>query len=101
MHFKSPPKTEPQPQELVTLSATAVPKAEKCGWGLNCPICKNIEEDWDGDHQKQIQQGIPSTQAQNAQQPQERNLQQPKNAQQLQMPGFQCPQAQNYQKPQD
>ena len=43
--------------------ATAMPKAEKCRWGPNCPICKNIEEDWDGDHQKQIQQNIPNAQA--------------------------------------
>ena len=50
-----PMKIEPQPQELATPNATPVLKAEKCGWGLNCPICKNIEEDWDGDHKKQSQ----------------------------------------------
>ena len=57
---------EPQPQELASPSATMAPKAEKCGWGLNCPICKNIEEDWDGDQQKQSEQSIPTTQVQNA-----------------------------------
>ena len=31
-------------------------KQERCGWGLNCPICKNAEEDWDGEHQQQLQQ---------------------------------------------
>ena len=72
-----PIKIEPQPQELATPNAATALKAKKCGWGLNCPICKNIEEDRDSDHQKQIQQGIPSTQAQNAQQPQKWNLQQP------------------------
>ena len=73
-----PIKIEPQPQELATPSATAAPKAGKCGWGPNCPICKNIEEEWDGDHQKQFQQNVPSTQPQSTQQPQ--------------MPGLQCPQ---------
>ena len=24
--------------------------------GPNCPFCKNQEEDWNGDHQKQLQQ---------------------------------------------
>ena len=54
------------------------------------PHCKNIEEDWDSDHQKQSQQSIPSTQVQNAQQSQKGTLQQPQNAQ-LQMQVFQCP----------
>ena len=43
-----------------------------------------MEEDWDGEHQKQFQQNVPSTQ-----------LQQP------QMQGLQYPQTQNYQKPQN
>ena len=63
INFKSPHKDRTQPQKLATPSAATALKAEKCGWGLNCPICKNVEEDWDGDHQKQIQQSIPSTQA--------------------------------------
>ena len=79
---KSPIKIDLQTQEQVTPTATAAPKAEKCGWGLNYPICKNVEEDWDGDHQKQFQQNVPSTMPQ-----------------QPQMQGLQCPQTQNYQKP--
>ena len=43
-----------------------------------------MEEDWDGEHQKQLQQNVPSTQPQ-----------------QPQMQGLQCPQIQNYQKPQN
>ena len=43
---KPPIKIEPQAAEQPP------PKAEQCGWGLNCPICKNIEEDWDDEHQK-------------------------------------------------
>ena len=66
---------EPQAQEQPTTSSTVAPKAEKCGWRLNCPICKNLEEDWDSDHQKQFQQP--------------------------QQPQMQCPQTQNYQKPQN
>ena len=48
---ESPIKIEPKPEEQPTTSPI-----EKCGWGPNCPICKIIEEDWDGDHQKQLQQ---------------------------------------------
>ena len=61
---------------------------EKCGWGSNCPICENIEEDWDGDMQNQQhpQQNIPHTQTLGAQQPPQKN--------------FQCHQAQNLQPPQ-
>ena len=71
--IKVEPKTEGQP--------STSPKVEKCGWGPKCPFCKNQEEDWDGDHQKQLQtqlqpqQKVPMTQAQ-------------------------CPQTLNYQKPQ-
>ena len=32
-------------------------KTQKCGWGLNCPFCKNQDkEDWDDKHQNQPQQ---------------------------------------------
>ena len=72
---KSPIKIEPKPKEEPTTSLIA----RKCGWGPNCPICKNIEEDWDGDHQKQLQQ---------------------KPQPQVQIPQMQHPQALNYQKPQ-
>ena len=35
------------------------PKTEKCGWGPDCPFCKNQDkEDWDGKHQNQLQQKI-------------------------------------------
>ena len=47
-----PIKREPKPEEQPTTS----PIVENCGWGPNCPICKNIEEEWHGDHQKQLQQ---------------------------------------------
>ena len=59
---KPPIKIEPQVQEQPAPSATVPPRAEQCGWGPNCPICKNIE-DWDGEHQKQIQQNTKNTQA--------------------------------------
>ena len=49
--LESPIKTEPKPEEQTSTNLIA----EKCGWRPNCPICKNIEEDWDGDHQKQVQ----------------------------------------------
>ena len=46
---KSPIKEEPKTGEQ-----------EKCGWGPNCPFCKNQEkEDWDGKHQSQLQKGPP------------------------------------------
>ena len=72
---KSPIKIESKPKEQPTNS----PMVEKCGWGPNCPFCKNIEEDWDGDHQKQVQQ---------------------QSQPQVKMPQMQHPQALNYQKPQ-
>ena len=58
---KTPIKIEPQAQEQLTPSAAPPPKAEQCAWGPNCPICKNMEEDWDGELQKQIQQNIKNT----------------------------------------
>ena len=45
---KPPIKLEPQNQET--------PKAAKCGWGQNFPICKREEEDWNGYHQWQFLQ---------------------------------------------
>ena len=45
-------KVEPQSHEVAIPCATMTLKQiEKCGWGPNCPICKNIEEDWDGNLQ--------------------------------------------------
>ena len=49
--LKPPIKVEPKIKGQPSTS----PKAEKCGWGPNCPFYKNQEEDWDGDHQKQLQ----------------------------------------------
>ena len=72
--LKPPIKVEPKPEGQPTTS----PKAKKCGWGPNCPFCKYQEEDWNGDHQRQLQQ-----------QPQP----------QVQMTQMQYPQAMNYQKP--
>ena len=50
---KPPIKEEPKIEEQ---SFTSL-RTEKCGWGPNCPFCKNQEkeEDWDGNHQKQLQ----------------------------------------------
>ena len=48
-------KVKPQDPEQSNSSST-VPKPEQCGWGTNCPICKNAEEDWNGKHQRQFQQ---------------------------------------------
>ena len=67
------PKTEGQP--------STSPKAEKCGWRPNCPFCKNQEEDWHGDHKKQLQM-------------------QPQSQQMIQMTQAQHPQKLSYQKPQ-
>ena len=75
---QTPPKEEPKTGEQSIIS----PKAEKCGWGPNCPFCKNQEEDWDGNHQKQSQQKTP--------------LQQ-----EIQMPQARCPQTLNYLPPQN
>ena len=74
---KSPIKEEPKTGEQ-----SISPNAEKCGWGPNCPFCKNQEkEDWDGKHQSQLQQKVPP--------PPE-----------VQRPQARCPQTLNYQKPQ-
>ena len=67
------PKSEGQPFTSL--------KAEKCGWGPNCPFCKNQEEDWNGEHQKQLQM-------------------QPQPQQKIQITQAQCPQTLSYQKPQ-
>ena len=67
---KSPIKEEPK-----------TGKQEKCGWGPNCPFCKNQEkEDRGGKHQSQLQK-VPSLP-------------------EVQRPQLRCPQNLNYQKPQ-
>ena len=47
---RPPLKEEPKIDEQSVVS----PKSEKCGWGPDCPFCKNQDkEDWDGKHQDQ------------------------------------------------
>ena len=76
---KLPIKIESQAQEQPTPSATTTQKAETMCMGTKLsPSVKTIEEDWDGDHQKQFQQSSPQ-------------LLQP------QMQDLQYPQTQNYQ----
>ena len=75
---KPPIKEEPKTGEQPNISL----RAEKCGWGPNCPFCKNQEEDWDGNHQKQLQQKTPPQQ-------------------EIQRPQARCPQTLNYQRPQN
>ena len=46
-------KEEPKIGEQSVIS----PKTEKCGWGPDCPFCKNQDkEDWDSKHQDKLQQ---------------------------------------------
>ena len=54
-------KVEPQDPDQLNPNSTIL-KLEQCRWGPNCPICKNAEEDWDGEHQKQLQQADKNTQ---------------------------------------
>ena len=60
-------------------------KAEKCGWGPNCPFCKNQDkEDLDGNHQNQLHQKTlpqPEIQRPQARHPQTLNYQKPQNLQ--------------------
>ena len=49
-------KEEPKIGEQLNINL----KTDKCGWGPNCPFCKNQDkEDWDGKHQNQLQQKMP------------------------------------------
>ena len=78
---KLPVKEEPKTDK----QSFTGPKSNKCGWGLNCPFCKNQEKeekDWDGNHQKQLQQ---------------KTLPHPD----IQIPQERCPQTLNYQRPQN
>ena len=76
--LKPPIKVEPKPE----IQPTTSPKAEKFGWGPNCPFCKNLEEDWNGDHQSQLQQQPqPQVQMITMQHPQTLNYQKPKSFQ--------------------
>ena len=75
---KSPIKEEPKTGEQSVISLNA----EKCGWGPNCPFCKNQEkEDWDGKYQSQLQQKVSPLP-------------------EVQRPQARCPLTLNYQKPQ-
>ena len=76
---KSPIKEEPKTGEQSTS-----PNAEKCGWGPNCPFCKNQEkEDWDGKHQSQLQKvpPLPEIQRPQARHPQTLNYLMPQGTQ--------------------
>ena len=81
-NHKLPIKIKPQEPDQQTFNTTA-PKAEQCRWGPNCPICKNTEEDWDGKHQKQLQQTNKNIQILDTQQ---KNTQHIKNYQIPQTP---------------
>ena len=84
-------KTKPQQPNQSTPIATAS-KLEHYIWGPYYPICKNAEEDWDGKHQKQLQQTnknvqIQDTQPKNSYQaPNTKQAQNPQHAQEYQMP---------------
>ena len=70
---KSPIKEEPETGEQ-----------EKCGWGPNCPFCKNQEKEvWDGKHQSQLQKVslLSEGQRPQARHPQTLNYQKPQSTQ--------------------
>ena len=92
---KLPIKIEPQEPDQPTPS-TIVPKPEQCRWGPNCPICKNAQEDWNGEHQSQFQQTNKNTQTQDTQQ---KNSFQTQNMRLIQAQNPQC--TQDYQIPQN
>ena len=50
------------PKTQTSQTPIQIPKPEQCGWGPNCPIYKSAEEDWDREHQKQLQQADKNTQ---------------------------------------
>ena len=79
---KLPIKIEPQEPNQQTSSTTA-PIPEQCRWGPNCPICKNVEEDWDGKHEKHFQQTNKNIQMLDTQQ---KNTQNPQCTQDYQIP---------------
>ena len=69
---KSPIKEEPKADEQ-----------GKCGWGPNCPFCKNQEkEDQDGKYQSQLQKALPPPEVQRPQErhPQTLNYKKPQGA---------------------
>ena len=53
----SSPKPSLDKEPKIGEQSIISPKTEKCGWGPDCPFCKNQDkEDWDGKHQNQLQQ---------------------------------------------
>ena len=86
---KQPVKIEPQDPDPQNSSA-ATPKPEQCGWGPNCPICKNVEE-----HQKQFQQPDKNPQTNT----QQKFPFQTQDMRQAQVQNSQC--TQNYKVPQN
>ena len=69
-----PAQNPPIKEENKTDEQSVSLNAEKCGWGPNCPFCKNQEKDnWDGKHQSQLQQKVPPPPE--VQRPQARHLQ--------------------------
>ena len=90
-----PPIIKVEAQDLGQSNPNStVTKPEQCGWGPNCPICKNAEEDWDREHQKQLQQSDRNMQI-NAQQ---KYPPQGQDTRQTQVQNLQC--TKNYQVPQ-
>ena len=51
--------TATTPKALIKIEprvpSATVSRLEQCGWGQNCPICKNVDENWDGDDNLQDQ----------------------------------------------
>ena len=51
------PKLSIKEEPKIGKQSVISPKAEKCGWGPNCPFCKNQDkEDCNGKHQGQLQE---------------------------------------------
>ena len=73
-------KTENEPKNAASVTSPKPPikeeeepktndqATEKCGWGPDCPFCKNPDkEDWDGKHQAQLQKATPKPKLQKPQ----------------------------------
>ena len=82
---EAPSQVVASPHEMVMLKQVA----EKCSWGLHCPICKNEEEhkeDFDSDMQREQERNQQCPQPQSTQHPTPQNNQhiQPQNQKHLQ-----------------
>ena len=55
------PKSPIKEESKIGDQSVIGPKAEKCGWGLDCSFCKNQdkEEDWDGNNLNKLQWKTP------------------------------------------